>query len=86
MLTQLITYWFSRSRLRRGPKFDPKLKNYSQLYNVKKQVKAYRQEFETSNIQESFTDVMKTKKPKLSKRFKIDEAKLSRVTFCLYST
>lgn len=86
MLGSLISFWFSRSRLRRGPKIDPKLKNLSGMYNIKKQIKQYRQEFETTDLEGTFADVMKTKKPTLKKRFKIDEAELSKVRLEVFST
>jgi hypothetical protein len=33
-----LQFWFSRSKLRRGPKFDDKLKDYSSSYQIKKQI------------------------------------------------
>lgn len=83
MLARLIYYCFARSRLRKGPDIDPKLKNLGSLYDIKKKVKEYRQEFETTKLNETFTDAINTKKPVLKKRFKIDEAKLSKVRLSL---
>ena len=72
MLTKLVCYWFARSRLRRGPKIDPKLKNLASHHAFQKQIKEYRREFETSDLTETFSEVINTKKPILKKRFKID--------------
>ena len=47
MLSKLfyLNFWFSRSRLRRGPLIDPKLKNLTSTHDMKKQIREYRQEF-----------------------------------------
>ena len=74
-----LCFNFGRSRLRRGPKIDAKLKNLAQTYQGKKQIKQYREEFETSHLSETFTQSIKHPKPRLKKRFKIDETKLTKV-------
>lgn len=40
MLAKLtfLHYWFSRSRLRKGPVIDPKLKDFTQTYDIQKQI------------------------------------------------
>lgn len=50
MLGRLIGFWFTRSRLRKGPTIDPKLKNLSSTHAIKKQIRQYRQEYETSEL------------------------------------
>lgn len=57
-------FWFSRSRLRRGPKIDPKLKDYSSTYDIKKQINEHRKSFERSTRQ-TFSEVLADPKPKL---------------------
>jgi hypothetical protein len=74
-----LNFWFARSRLRRGPKVDPKLKDLTQLHHIRKKIKEYRTVFESSPITETFTNAIHSKKPKLKKRFKLDEAKLNKV-------
>jgi len=82
MLAKLfyLNFWFSRSRLRRGPEIDPKLKDLTTTHAIKKKIKEYRKEFEISNITETFSDVFKQKKPVFGRRFKIDTVKLNKVT------
>ena len=44
MINNLLFFraFFSRSRLRRGPKIDPKLKDYTKMHKIQKQIKQYR--------------------------------------------
>lgn len=57
MLAKLfhLNFWFSRSRLRRGPVIDPKLKDLTTTHAIKKKIKEYRAEFETTDLNQTFT-------------------------------
>ena len=37
-----LNFYFSRSRLRRGPLIDPKLKDLTTTHAIKKKIKEYR--------------------------------------------
>lgn len=59
--------------------FDGKLKDFSQTEEVKLQMEEMRESFEIGG-KEMFSDIMQKEKPKLGKRFSVDNRKLSKVS------
>lgn len=76
---RILNFWFSRSRLRRGPILEESLKDLTRNQEIQNQMKEAREEFEKSDLTETFSDVLKEEKPRLKRRFKVDTVKLNKV-------